>query len=385
MDIESASGEITVRPVLNSKDKKAFVRFPKTLYDSDPQWVPPLWRDEMNGYDKRNNPILSNADYILCIAERNGEVVGRNLIYVDNAFNDFNKSRTGFFGAFESVNDRDTAEALMDTAEKWLAERGMEAVRGPIHPTAEIWGFLNEGFDRPPIYMSPYNPPYYNTLMNDLGYNRVMDLLVYEADGEKDYRLPERYARFAEHFLDRHPEIRVRKLNPKRLEEEADNVWRISNAAYVGNWGYVPVDKRVVEDMVNKLKPIIDADAIWFVEDTSRLKSDKVIGYALGFPDINPTVQRIGGRLFPFGFMRFMRGVRKERNYRLFGLAVLPRYQGMGLDVLLYVKLFQALKPKGVRLEANYILENNYRIRNALEKLEMVQTKRYRIYEKPIV
>lgn len=379
------NADITVRPVLNNKDKKTFARFPKSLYESDPKWVPPIWRDELNAYDKHHNPVLNNAEYLLCLAEKDGEVVGRNLIYVDNAFNEFNKSRVGFFGAFECINDADAAEALMETTESWLAERGMETVRGPIHPTAEIWGFLKEGFEESPVYMSPYNPPYYNTLLENLNYNRIMDLLVYEADAEKDYRLPERYERFARLLLDRHPEIRVRRLNPKRLEEEADNIWRVSNSSYVGNWGYVPVDKNIVEDMVKKLKPIIDSDAVWFVEDTSRLKADKVVGYALGFPDINPAVQKIGGKLFPFGFFRLMRGVKRERNYRLFGLAVLPRYQGMGLDVLLYVKLFQALEPRGVRLEANYILEDNYRIRNALEKLQMNQTKRYRIYEKPIV
>ncbi len=37
-----------------------------------------------------------------------------------------------------------------------------------------------------------------------------------------------------------------------------------------------------------------------------------------------------------------------------------------------------------MRLEANYILEDNLRIRNALEKLELEQTKIYRVYEKAL-
>jgi hypothetical protein len=35
-------------------------------------------------------------------------------------------------------------------------------------------------------------------------------------------------------------------------------------------------------------------------------------------------------------------------------------------------------------LEANYILEDNWNIRNALEKLNLVRTKEYRIYQKPL-
>jgi hypothetical protein len=37
-----------------------------------------------------------------------------------------------------------------------------------------------------------------------------------------------------------------------------------------------------------------------------------------------------------------------------------------------------------VHLEANYILEDNARIRNALEKLKLDQTKVYRVYEKSL-
>jgi hypothetical protein len=37
-----------------------------------------------------------------------------------------------------------------------------------------------------------------------------------------------------------------------------------------------------------------------------------------------------------------------------------------------------------VHLEANYILEDNRRIRNALEKLELARTKVYRVYEKEL-
>jgi len=72
------------------------------------------------------------------------------------------------------------------------------------------------------------------------------------------------------------------------------------------------------------------------------------------------------------------------KDFRLFGLAVLPEYHGLGLDVLLYVQLYKALAPRIRRLEANYILEDNPHIRNALEKLDLELVKVYRVYEKPL-
>jgi len=141
----------------------------------------------------------------------------------------------------------------------------------------------------------------------------------------------------------------------------------------------VPVDEEVLKETVRRLKAILDPDAVWFVEDKGI-----PVGYALGFPDINVILKRIGGRLFPFGFIRMLADKRKITRYRLYALAVLPAYFNLGLDVLLYISLYKALQPKGIVLEANYILEDNTRIRNALEKLGLEYVKDYLVYEKSL-
>lgn len=55
----------------------------------------------------------------------------------------------------------------------------------------------------------------------------------------------------------------------------------------------------------------------------------------------------------------------------------------MGLDVLLYLGIYENLVPRGVHLEANCVLECNHRTLNALEKLELVKTKVYRVCGMP--
>ncbi|MFI5367846.1 MAG: GNAT family N-acetyltransferase [Spirochaetia bacterium] len=165
----------------------------------------------------------------------------------------------------------------------------------------------------------------------------------------------------------------------KHLSRDADAIFRISNESLKNNWGYVPLNRDELQDMFRKLKPIADPQAIWFVEHNGT-----PVGFALGFPDLNVILRRIGGKLFPFGFLQLLFGVKKVEDYRLFGLAVLPAYHGKGLDVLLYTQLFNALSPRIRRLEANYILEDNAKIRNALEKLGLDLVKKYRVYEKGI-
>ena len=266
------------------------------------------------------------------------------------------------------------------TAENWFSALNVKNLRGPIDPVAECWGFLVEGFRFPPVYMSPHNPPEYGTWIEASGFIKAKDLLVYEAKASEGYMLPERFNRFRNSVALRRPEIQVRKINTKKLLDEAKIILSIYNRGIDGNWGFTPVGEDEMEDVVKKLALILDPDAVWFVEDKGQ-----PVGCALGFPDINVLIRSINGRLFPFGWWKILRGRRKLIDYRLWGLAVLPEYKGQGLDVLMYANLFDALKPRGIRLEANYVLEDNMHIINALEKLGMKAIKKYRVYEKPIV
>jgi GNAT superfamily N-acetyltransferase len=370
---------VTVKSVKNNRDLKKFIYLPLKIYEDDSVWVPPMWSSEYKEYRDGKNAVLAHSDYQLFLAYLDGKTVGRIIVYIDYNFNKFYETQTGFFGAFESINDPDVAKSLLQKAETWLAEKGMISVRGPIDPVAEKWGFVSEGFEKDQIFMSPHNPAYYNKFVDLKGYSKAKDLLVYSADMGESYRMPERFKRFSEYLLKKKPNFTVRKIELKNINSEAEHIWKIMNTAVSGNWGYVPIEIDEVKDIVKKLKAIVDPDAILFVEDNGV-----PVGCALGFPDINKIIKKNQGRIFPFGFIRFITGLKKIKDYRLWGLAVLEEYHGMGLDVLLYTKLYEALLPKGVRMEANYILEDNVFIKNALLKLGMTKIKEYRVYEKKI-
>ena len=366
--------------VRNRKKMKAFVNFPRILYRNDPYWVPPMWSEERKAYSGKTNVMLHNNEYVLLLVYEQGTLLGRSLVYIDKDFNRYYSTTIGFFGAFECFDNSEAARLLFSASIGWLKERGMNAIRGPIHPIAESWGFLLKGYDSLPVLMASFNPPYYHTLMEDSGFEKIKDLLAYEVDTNLGYEIPKRVVRFTKSLLDRHPEFSVRKIDTNNLMKDAEYIWKITNTSLCDNWGYVPVEESVMKDMVRRLKVILDKDAIWFVQDKGI-----PVGFALGFPDPNAIIKRIGGKLLPTGFISLLLGRKKITRYRLFALGVLSQYHGMGLDVLLYKHLYDALAGKKILLEANYILEDNWKIRNALEKLDMRRTKEYRIYERIIL
>jgi GNAT superfamily N-acetyltransferase len=363
--------------VRSKRDMKKFVKFPARLHINSPYYVPPMWIEERTAYYGKNNPILSNSEFELFLLVDNGRTIGRTIAYIDNNHNEFYKVDMGFFGAFECIDDQKAGGMLVKAAEDWCRKKGMESIRGPIHPVAENWGFVYDGYESTPMYMSPWNPPYYHDFFK--GYEKAKDLLVYEVDMRAGYKLDDRYLEFFEKFKKRYPQVKFRRINMKNIKDDAKNILDVTNASLLDNWGYVPLELPVMEDMLKKLKLVVNPDAVWILE-----ADGKAIGYCLGFPDINIIFKKTNGRMLPFGWARLLFGAKKLKEYRLFGLAVHPDWQGKGLDAIMYINLYKHLADNPVLIEANYILEDNLRIKNALIKLGMKYTKTYRIYEKKL-
>ena len=115
---------IIIKSVKTNNDLKQFVYLPKQIYKGDSVWIPPLWFSEYKEYRDKKNAVLEHSDYELFLAFINGNPVGRIIVYIDYNFNKFYKTQTGFFGAFESINNSAVGESLLKEAETWLAEKG---------------------------------------------------------------------------------------------------------------------------------------------------------------------------------------------------------------------------------------------------------------------
>ena len=366
-----------IRPVSGRKDLNTFIRLPYIFYRNDPLWSPQIRFLEKMEYRRGTNPVLTRSPHQLFLAETTeGRTVGRIIAYADPRHNEHHSTNLGFFGAFEA-DGPDAAYALLTAVEEWAKNQSLDGVLGPIDPVAECWGFVVKGFEHPPVFLSPHNPPEYGTWMVNSGFRKAKDLLIYDIDTDSDYTIPDRYLDFELNMRVRRPGLKVRPMNIKKLKDDAHILLQLLNDSTDGNWGFTPIGGDEMNSIIDKLRLIVDPDAIWFVEDEG-----KPIGCALGFPDLNVVLRSIKGRLLPFGWIRLLRARHSIIDYRLWGLAVLPEYHGQGLDVLLYINLYRALQPRGIRLEANYVLEDNHHIINALEKLGMSRIKRYRVYEK---
>lgn len=364
--------------VTSRKDLKAFQRLPWHIYKGNPNWVAPLLSQERQLLWPGRHPFHDHALISLFVAERDGSVVGRIGACLNEQHNVFHGEHSGFFGFFESVNDREVAARLFAAAKEWLKGQGAEVVRGPCNwSTNESCGLLIHGFEIPPMVMMPYNPPYYVDLLEQCGFAKAKDLLAYYLS--TSIPVPPRIARIAARAKERGA-ITIRSLDTKQMAHEMDIVQKIYNAAWRDNWGFVPMTAREFRHLAKEVRSIMDPDLFLIAE-----KSGTAVGFSITLPDANEVLIHLHGRLFPFGFLKALWYGRKIRQGRLLVLGVEPDFRRKGIEALL---IFESLvRGKAANFtggELSWILEDNRLIIRDIEAMGAEHYKTYRIYESSV-
>jgi GNAT superfamily N-acetyltransferase len=374
---------VQVRPVRTRRELKRFVKVPFRLHRDHPLWVPPLIFDRMQFLNRGKNPWFEHGEAELFVALRDGEPVGRISAQVDREWDKAQGGADGMFGFFETVDDREVAAALLGAAEEWLAGHGRSRLLGPMDfTTNDEVGILIEGFELRPMILQNWHPPFYKELLEGIGYGKAMDLLMWYLElgklKEGDQFAPEIHAAAKKALADEG--VTIRNVDKGNLAEEMRRFSEVYNEAWSDNWGFVPATDAEVEFHAKLLKQVIDEEWAFIAE-----KEGETIGVALTLPDINQVLARMGGRLLPLGWLRFLRGRPRIDRVRVFALGVKDAYRHSGVAAGLYLRHLENASPDGVPAgETGWILETNEPMNRAMEGMGGKVVKRYRIYEKAI-
>lgn len=370
--------DIRIERVKTKNDMKSFLFFPWKIYKDDPNWVPPLVMDIKERLDKEKSPFFEHADRELFLAYRDNEIRGRIVAIIDENHNKFNNEKVIFFGLYESFNDRDIAESLLNAVSTWGKERGMTILRGPMNISMnDECAFLLEGFDSPPVIMMPYNPPYYLELMEKCGLVKAKDLYAFFMT--KDHETAEKVQGIVNEIRKK-TSVTLRSIDMKNIDEEAEKIKYVYNHSWEKNWGFVPWTEEEMNHMAKKLKQLADPHIVILAEDKG-----KPIGFAFGLPNYNEVIKKMNGRLTPLGIIKFLLYRRKIKSMRALVFGVLKEYRQTGVSYLLYSELEKNGKERGYEwCEMSWQLEDNEAINRFCASIGGKIYKKYRIYEKKI-
>jgi hypothetical protein len=374
----------SIEPISRSKrDLSRFFDVADSVYAGDPNWVPPL-RDDVAKVFSSKNPFFHHAEIQLFVAHRGDADVGRIAAVLDRAHNEFHGEKTGFFGFFESVNDREVSDALFDAAARWARDRGMRILRGPANPSLnDEAGLLVEGFDSPPILMMTYNPRYYVDLVDAAGFTKAKDLLAYWFEIGKEPLA--RFMRINERFRKRNRDITVRKVSKKSLAADLPKIREVYNDAWEKNWGFVPMTPAEMDFMAARLKPLLDENFLFLGEAKRPDGTLEPVAFMLSLPDYNQAIQPLGGRLLPFGWLKFLLGIKKITRLRVVTLGLKKDYRMRGIQSLMFEEGLRASLNRGFTgCEVSWMLEDNDLVLRSVRLWGGKPYKTYRMYDKAI-
>jgi hypothetical protein len=375
---------VTVEPISRSKrDLSRFFDVADRIYKDDPDWVPPL-RDDVAKVFAAKNPFFLHAEIQLFVARLGGADVGRIAAILDRHHNEFHEEKTAFFGFFESENDRAVSGALLDAAAAWAAERGMTVLRGPANPSLnDEAGLLVEGFGSPPVLMMTYNPRYYADLLEAAGFRKAKDLVASWFDIG-----PEPLARFGpinERFRRRNSDIEIRKVSKRSLAADLPKIREVYNDAWEKNWGFVPMTPEEMDFMAARLKPLLDENFLFLAEARKPDGSVEPVGFMLSLPDYNTAIRPLKGRLLPFGWLRFLLGLKKIRTLRVVTLGLKKDYRMRGIQSIMFEQGLRAALKRGLTgCEVSWMLEDNDLVLRSVKLWGGRPYKTYRMYDKRI-
>ncbi|BCB95888.1 hypothetical protein JZK55_08100 [Dissulfurispira thermophila] len=355
----------------------AFIKFPLKVYKNDDLYVPQLSMDMKVHFSERN-PFIKDSEVKFFLAIKDGNVVGRIASIINPQHIKFHNEMAGFFGFFECINDSDISNALLNRVQNELKKKGMNIMRGPMNfSTNEECGFLIEGFDSSPMLMMPYNPFYYNELMDIFGMTKAKDLYAYIY--EFSNTLPEKVLRVAS--LAEKKGIRVRTIDKKNFLSDMKIFQDIYNTAWRKNWGFIPITDEELFYSAKRLKPIVETDITLIAE-----KDREPVGFLGLIPDYNYVLKRMKGKLNPITFLKGLYYSRRIPDLRLLLYGIKPEYRNRGVDALLFKEGHKNILKKGGcrQIEFSWILEDNIQVLRMCEMFGARLYKKYRIYEKAI-
>lgn len=369
---------VEIRPANLPRDAVAFTKAWWPIYADDPHWVPPLISERKGFFDPAKNPWFQHADVQCFMAFRDGACVGTISAQIDRRMQEV-EPNAGMFGFFEFIDDAEVAGALIDAAAAWLKSKGMTDMQGPFNFTPNHeFGLLIDGFDTDPMLLNPHSRSYMGAVCDKIGLEKRKDWYAYWIPYAPEP--PETIKKISDRFLQRNPNIKLRPANMKDFDNEVRRVFEIYNDAWSENWGHVHMEESEIRRVAADLKQIMDPNLVWIAE-----LDGEAIAVAITLWDFNQVAKKMNGRIFPFGWWHFLFGKGKIDAIRVYVLGVKKAHQHLPIGAPLYVKTWEEGVKRKVRgAEASLILEDNHRMRGAIEKLGGHIYKTYRIYGKKL-
>lgn len=362
--------------VISPQHQRQFLDLPYKIYKDDPNWIPPLEKDVEEVFDERKNKTFKHGQ---CkrwlLLDEKQEVAGRIAAFVNKQYEQ--TQPTGGVGFFECINDQQAANTLLDHSREWLRAQGMEAMDGPVNfgERDRWWGMVVEGFQEP-LYAMNYNPPYYNELFTQYGFQVYFYQECLGINIEYNFH-DKLMARFKS--LQENPDLRVEPLRKNNWEKYARDFATVYNKAWASHGEGKTIEEHQAIKIFKSMKPVMDERITWFA-----YYKDEPIACWLNLPDLNVYFKRLHGKFGLLQKLQFLWYKKTLPCTRIVGLVfgVVPEWQGKGIDTFMVLTGTKVIMDESAfrQYEMQWVGDFNPKMLNVAKGLRAFRTRRLATY-----
>jgi ribosomal protein S18 acetylase RimI-like enzyme len=369
-----------IQEVTTKKQLKNFIHFPKDLYKNHPYYIPSLRANEIKTFYPEHNPAFEFCESKQWLAIQNYKIVGRIAGIINTNYNQKTNKAYARFGWLDFIEDLSVLKMLIETVENWAKERQMQFLHGPLGFTSfDASGVLVEGFDELPTSFGHYNYAYYDEMLKQLGFEKEIDWIEFRIQVPES--IPENVVRFSEIIKNRYEIKEVEFKSKKDILNYTDGFLKILNKSYGHLFAFSELTEKQKENLKKEYFTILQTKYVCFLID----KNNKLVGFGITTPSMAKAIQKSKGKLFPFGFLRIFRSLKKNNTAELLLIGVDKEYQNKGLTAIIFNKITDSFIKNGIKyVETTRELEENNNVQQLWSKYEFRQHKRARCYIKGI-
>ena len=372
--------EYRLIPVTDNRTRKQFHDVMRSIYKNDINFICPPDKVIEGIFTPGENVFFNHGEATRWILlDQNNKLAGRVAAFINRKKAYTFQVPTGGMGFFECVNDYKAAEILFENCRTWLAEKGMEAMDGPINfgENDNFWGLLVEGF-MPQSFGMNYNPPYYKTFFERYGFTLYFEQVTNMLDLTKPF--PERFWKIAD-WVRQKPDYNFRHFSYIESEKFIADFMEIYNDAWQFHENFTPTDPQAIRLMLAELKSLMVPEFVWFA-----YHGEEPIAFELMLPDINQLFRYFNGKINLWGKLKVALKGKKHifTRTRIVIMGIKPKFQKSGIESALFWHMNSVMQknPQYTEVELSWVGDFNPKMRMLHEAVGGKFSKRHITYRK---
>lgn len=361
----------------NKKDLRPFIQLPFDIYKNDKNWAPPNRQDLLRSLTGKDNDFFTSGIQRYFLAYDDETPVARVLAGVDLRLSTRVGETSGYISLFESYENYEYGQAVLEAAMRFLREHGVVSVFGPVAPRYDLLhrGVLVDGYDGPPVMLNAYNTPAIPQILEKFGFSKWRDYLAYDipVDRIPAERILPMANRIRERFGFRVEQVDFTRSNLIRVAQDLSAV--ISEATPDEAGSYLPTPEDLLQ-LFKRIKP-------WLRNQIAVMAyaGTRPIGAVIGFLDATPSLLGTNGRRTPFNWVHRVVKTSQTTVARCPIQYVIPEFQNKAVNVVLLAEAVQGARALGItRIEGSLVDETHMVSINNTQTVGGKLYRRYRVY-----